>query len=195
MIRGTAPVEVPAGDETAAARHVRQMFGRVAPRYDLLNHLLSFQVDRYWRRFAVEKVRRTLDRPGARALDLCCGTGDLLLALRRVSAGPLYGSDFSRPMLSAARAKLGAHALARLRSIATTSSPHIHEVRGRGLWIGVELKPEAGGARRFCEMLAAEGVLCKETHTHVIRVSPPLVISEPELDWALDRFETVLARP
>lgn len=89
-------------------------------------------------------------------------------------------------------ARLGAYALERLRAL---DSPHIAEVRGRGLWIGIELKPEAGGARRFCEMLAEEGVLCKETHTHVIRVSPPLVISRPELDWALDRFETVLQRP
>lgn len=89
-------------------------------------------------------------------------------------------------------ASLGAYALGRLRAIA---SPHVLEVRGRGLWIGIELKPEAGGARRFCEQLAAEGILCKETHTHVIRVSPPLVISRQELDWALERFEKVLTRP
>ena len=89
-------------------------------------------------------------------------------------------------------AKLGAYALERLRAI---PSPHIREVRGRGLWIGIELRPEAGGARRFCEQLAAEGILCKETHTHVIRVSPPLVISRQELDWALERFERVLTRP
>lgn len=89
-------------------------------------------------------------------------------------------------------AKLGAYALERLRAI---RSPHIREVRGRGLWIGIELRPEAGGARRFCEQLAAEGILCKETHTHVIRVSPPLVISRQELDWALERFERVLTRP
>ena len=89
-------------------------------------------------------------------------------------------------------AKLGAYALERLRAI---PSPHIREVRGRGLWIGIELRPEAGGARRFCEQLAAEGILCKETHTHVIRVSPPLVISRQELDWALERFEKVLMRP
>jgi len=89
-------------------------------------------------------------------------------------------------------AKLGAYALERLRAI---RSPHIQEVRGRGLWIGIELKVEAGGARRFCEQLAAEGILCKETHTHVIRISPPLVISRQELDWALDRFEKVLMRP
>ena len=89
-------------------------------------------------------------------------------------------------------ARLGAYALERLRAI---RSPHILEVRGRGLWIGIELKPEAGGARRFCEALATEGILCKETHTHVIRVSPPLVISRAELDWALERFEKVLLRP
>jgi ornithine--oxo-acid transaminase len=89
-------------------------------------------------------------------------------------------------------AKLGGYALERLRAI---RSPHVREVRGRGLWIGIELVPEAGGARRFCEQLAEEGILCKETHTHVIRVSPPLVISRQELDWALDRFEKVLLRP
>lgn len=89
-------------------------------------------------------------------------------------------------------ASLGAYALGRLRAIA---SPHVREVRGRGLWIGIELLPEAGGARRFCEQLAAEGILCKETHTHVIRVSPPLVISRQELDWALERFEKVLTHP
>jgi ornithine--oxo-acid transaminase len=89
-------------------------------------------------------------------------------------------------------ASLGAYALDRLRAIA---SPHIREVRGRGRWLGIELEPEAGGARRFCEQLAAEGILCKETHTHVIRVSPPLVISRQELDWALERFEKVLMRP
>ncbi len=89
-------------------------------------------------------------------------------------------------------AKLGAYALERLRAV---DSPHVKEVRGRGLWIGIELKPEAGGARRFCEALAEQGILCKETHTHVIRVSPPLVIAQPELDWALDRFERVLQLP
>ena len=89
-------------------------------------------------------------------------------------------------------AELGAYALERLRAI---RSPYILEVRGRGLWIGIELKPEAGGARRFCEQLATEGILCKETHTHVIRVSPPLVISRQELDWALERFEKVLTLP
>lgn len=71
-------------------------------------------------------------------------------------------------------------------------SEHIAEVRGRGLLIGVELKPEAGGARRFCEMLKDEGLLCKETHDNVIRFAPPLIIRREDLDWALERIEKVL---
>jgi len=73
-------------------------------------------------------------------------------------------------------------------------SRHIKEVRGRGLLIGVELKPEAGGARRFCEELMKEGLLCKETHDHVIRLAPPLIIREKDLNWALKRIRTVFKR-
>jgi 4-aminobutyrate aminotransferase len=86
-------------------------------------------------------------------------------------------------------ARLGAAFIERLRGI---RSQHVKEIRGKGLWIGIELKPEAGGARRFCEALRDQGLLCKETHTHVIRVSPPLVISESELDWAFERLERAL---
>lgn len=86
-------------------------------------------------------------------------------------------------------AQLGAYLLGRLSTI---TSPHIKEVRGKGLWIGIELHPEAGGARRFCEALQKEGVLCKETHDHVIRIAPPLVISQEDLDWAIVRLERVL---
>jgi ornithine--oxo-acid transaminase len=89
-------------------------------------------------------------------------------------------------------ARLGAWALDRLQSM---ESPHVKEVRGRGLWIGLELHPKAGGARQFCEELERLGVLCKETHEHVIRLAPPLVITEDELDWALERIESVLASP
>lgn len=71
-------------------------------------------------------------------------------------------------------------------------SPHIKEVRGRGLLIGVELHPEAGGARRFCEALKEEGLLCKETHDNVIRFAPPLVIKKEDIDWALTKIEKVL---
>ncbi len=86
--------------------------------------------------------------------------------------------------------ELGEHCMARLAEI---DSPHVREIRGRGLWVGIELRPEAGGARRFCEALRDEGLLCKETHEHVIRLAPPLTITREELDWALDRVVKVLA--
>jgi ornithine--oxo-acid transaminase len=87
--------------------------------------------------------------------------------------------------------ELGEYFVTRLREI---KSPHVKEVRGRGLLLGVELHPAAGGARRFCEALQAEGLLCKETHTHVIRFAPPLVIERADLDWALERVARVLTR-
>ncbi len=86
-------------------------------------------------------------------------------------------------------ARLGPYFLERLRAIA---SPHVKEVRGLGLWIGIELDSAAGGARRFCEALGREGLLCKETHEHVIRVAPPLTITRDEIDWAVERLERVL---
>jgi ornithine--oxo-acid transaminase len=86
-------------------------------------------------------------------------------------------------------AELGDYFMGKLRAI---RSPHVAEIRGRGLWIGIQLKPEAGGARRFCEALQAEGLLCKETHATVIRIAPPLVITRDEIDWATERIEKVL---
>jgi ornithine--oxo-acid transaminase len=74
-------------------------------------------------------------------------------------------------------------------------SPHIKQVRGRGLLIGVELKPEARGARRFCEVLQSKGILAKETHEHVIRFAPPLVIDKATIDWALPSIREVLNMP
>ena len=94
-----------ARNEQEAARWVRGMFGRVAHRYDLANHLLSFNIDRYWRAHTVSKVRDILERPGARVLDICCGTGDLVLALAKTGR-PVLGSDFCHPMLVAARQKI-----------------------------------------------------------------------------------------
>lgn len=70
-------------------------------------------------------------------------------------------------------------------------SPLIKEVRGRGLLIGVELIAEAGGARKFCEALMREGMLCKETHQHILRLAPPLIIQKENIDWALERLHTV----
>ena len=106
-MKGTTPEG--ARSEQEAAAWVRGMFGRVAHRYDLANHLLSFNIDRYWRAVTVRRVRHILERPDARALDICCGTGDLLLALQRASRGTVYGSDFCHPMLLGAREKI-AHA-------------------------------------------------------------------------------------
>lgn len=85
--------------------------------------------------------------------------------------------------------EMGDYFLGRLARI---ESPFIKEVRGKGLLIGVELKPEAGGARRFCQALQQRGLLAKETHQHVIRFAPPLVVQRDELDWALERIEDVL---
>ena len=86
-------------------------------------------------------------------------------------------------------AALGAHMLARVRAF---RSPAVKEVRGRGLWVGIELHSERADAHEVCERLAALGVLTKETHDTVIRLAPPLVVSERDLDWALDRVQSVL---
>jgi demethylmenaquinone methyltransferase/2-methoxy-6-polyprenyl-1,4-benzoquinol methylase len=93
-------------NEQQAAHRVRQMFAGVAPRYDLLNHLLSFQMDRYWRRRTVSRLAPILEREEAVALDLACGTGDLLVALSRRARCRVLGSDFCHPMLTVAREKV-----------------------------------------------------------------------------------------
>lgn len=85
--------------------------------------------------------------------------------------------------------KMGTYLIEQLAEI---PSPHVKEVRGKGLLIGVELKPEAGGARRFCEALADRFILAKETHQNVIRFAPPLVIDQATIDWALPRIREVL---
>lgn len=85
--------------------------------------------------------------------------------------------------------ELGDYFMTRLQSI---PSRHVRLVRGKGLLIGVVLKPEAGGARRFCEALKERGLLCKETHEHIIRFAPPLVIEKREIDWAVDNVNDIL---
>lgn len=79
-----------------------------------------------------------------------------------------------------------------MEQLAEIMSPAIQEVRGKGMLVGVELKPQAGGARRYCEALKENGILAKETHQHVIRFAPPLIIDQPTLDWALPRIRSVL---
>jgi ornithine--oxo-acid transaminase len=87
-------------------------------------------------------------------------------------------------------AEMGQYFLQGLKQIA---GPLVKEVRGKGLMIGIELQPEGGGARQYCEKLKGLGVLCKDTHGHTIRVAPPLVITRQEIDWALERFDSVLS--
>ena len=87
-------------------------------------------------------------------------------------------------------ARMGEYFLQGLKQIA---GPLVKEVRGKGLMIGIELLPEGGEARQYCEKLKGLGVLCKDTHGHTIRVAPPLVITREEIDWALERFDSVLS--
>jgi ornithine--oxo-acid transaminase len=86
-------------------------------------------------------------------------------------------------------ARQGAYFLSGLRGL---KSEKVREVRGRGLMIGLELFPEVGGARQYCEKLKEKGLLCKETHDHIIRFAPPLVITKDQVDWALERIDAVL---
>src|ERR1700735_5105325 len=101
-------------DADSAAQAVREMFTSIAPRYDLLNHVLSFNIDRVWWRRAARSFREVLSRPETRVLDLCCGTGDMTFALRRQlklkrsaprSSSQLLGADFSHAMLQRALSK------------------------------------------------------------------------------------------
>jgi ornithine--oxo-acid transaminase len=87
-------------------------------------------------------------------------------------------------------ASLGAHLQARLSGMKTDK---LAEVRCIGLWAGVQLKPEAGGARKYCYKLKDRGLLCKDTHVDTIRLAPPLVITREQIDWAVDQLEAVLA--
>src|SRR5207302_4943662 len=108
-VTGAAPAG--AADERSAARAVQQMFDEISPRYDLLNHVLSMNVDRLWWWRTARTFRSTLRKPGARALDLCCGTGDMAAALRRQTPGAaIIGADFSRGMLTRGKRKLSSSA-------------------------------------------------------------------------------------
>jgi demethylmenaquinone methyltransferase/2-methoxy-6-polyprenyl-1,4-benzoquinol methylase len=103
--RGTRPEG--AQTEAEASAKVREMFARIAPSYDLLNHVLSGQMDRVWRARTAKRLAPILQRPDARVLDLCCGTGDLALALAhaRGAKARIIGADFAHPMLVRARMK------------------------------------------------------------------------------------------
>jgi ornithine--oxo-acid transaminase len=86
-------------------------------------------------------------------------------------------------------AKLGDYFMEQLKS---TNSPIIRELRGMGLWIGVDIDPSRATARKICEKLKEQGVLSKETHDTVVRLAPPLVITKEELDWGIEKIRLVL---
>src|SRR5258708_3923606 len=94
-------------NETEASRKVREMFTQIAPRYDLLNHILSLQMDRIWRARTAKILQPILNHSDAKILDLCCGTGDLAFALSRRGQARGWGADFAHTMLVRARAKAG----------------------------------------------------------------------------------------
>jgi demethylmenaquinone methyltransferase/2-methoxy-6-polyprenyl-1,4-benzoquinol methylase len=102
-VKGTRPEG--ALTEADASKKVREMFTQIAPRYDLLNHLLSLQLDRLWRARAAKLLRPILSRPDALVLDLCCGTGDLGFALAHAGNARVIGADFAHTMLVRAREK------------------------------------------------------------------------------------------
>lgn len=112
--KGTQPEG--ATNEQEASQRVREMFTRIAPHYDLLNHLLSAQMDRVWRARAARELKPILDRPDALVIDLCCGTGDLAFSLARHARARIVGADFSHTMLVRARSK----ALAMNRAVPMT---------------------------------------------------------------------------
>jgi demethylmenaquinone methyltransferase / 2-methoxy-6-polyprenyl-1,4-benzoquinol methylase len=97
-----------AAGEQETSRRVREMFSGIAPRYDLLNHLLSGRLDNVWRRRVARRFAAILARPESRVLDLCCGTGDLAFALARFGPARITGADFSHAMLALARRKAAA---------------------------------------------------------------------------------------
>jgi ornithine--oxo-acid transaminase len=112
------------------------------------------------------------------------GGNPLGMAVARAAMRVLLEED-----MVANSAKMGEYFYEQLAEI---SSPHVKEVRGKGLLIGVELHPKAGGARRFCEALVKEGILAKETQENVIRFAPPLIINQPTIDWAIPHIREVL---
>jgi demethylmenaquinone methyltransferase / 2-methoxy-6-polyprenyl-1,4-benzoquinol methylase len=101
--KGTRPEG--ATNEADASKKVREMFTQIAPRYDLLNHLLSLQFDRLWRARTAKRLQPILNRPDALVLDLCCGTGDLAFALARGGKARIIGADFAHTMLVRAKHK------------------------------------------------------------------------------------------
>ena len=112
MTAGQGAKPAGADDESTAAEMVRQMFNSIAPRYDLLNHVLSANVDRLWWRRVARRFEKVLANPDAAILDICCGTGDMTMAMlkrRPESARPILAADFARAMLARGAQKFEGH--------------------------------------------------------------------------------------
>lgn len=182
MIRGTIPIGE--ASEQDSARWVREMFGRIAPRYDLLNHLLSFNIDRVWRRRLIASVAPILERPDAVALDLCCGTGDVMLAMAARAKGSVYGSDFSHPMLTAAHSK----------ALSANAAPLLFEADGLSLPLAdrsLDLITIAFGFRNFANYRAGLAEIVR-----VLRPGGTVAILEfaPPPDTLFGRLYTFYSR-
>ena len=167
--RGALPAGIEVGNEAEAARAVRDMFARVAPRYDLLNHLLSGQIDRFWRRKLVRAVRPYLQRDAVSIADCCCGTGDLALALARERARlrpdkvpACLASDFCRPMLVRAADKFERAGLPRILAEADATRMPLPDSSVDLVTIAFGFRNLANyrvGAEEFCRLLAPGGCL------------------------------------
>jgi len=154
--------------ESDAAQAVQQMFNTIAPRYDLLNHVLSANIDRLWWRRAARAIRSTLADPNAAILDICCGTGDLTLALlkhRPASARPILAADFAHAMLSRGSQKFGAVQSGRPRAIALEADALHLPVRSQSLDLVItafgfrNLANYEAGLREFHRVLKPGGRL------------------------------------
>ena len=98
-------------DELQHAKDVREMFSRISPKYDFLNHFLSGNIDKRWRRLVTKKLAGVLENENALILDVACGTGDLALELQKNAKAKVIGTDFCRPMLTIAKEKNAAENL------------------------------------------------------------------------------------
>jgi ornithine--oxo-acid transaminase len=139
---------------------------------------------------------------GALPVSAVCASSEILSVYQPGDHGSTFGGNplacavaraaikvLKEERLVERSAQMGEYLMNKLRAL---KSGYIKDIRGRGLLVGIELHASAGGARRFCEDLMRRGMLCKETHENVIRLAPPLVITEKEIDWAFSRLKKVL---
>jgi len=165
-VTGAKPMGVQ--DESHAAAAVQQMFNSIAPRYDLLNHVLSANIDRLWWRRAAQRFREVLARPDAAILDICCGTGDLTMALlkhRPQSARPILAADFAHGMLSRGAQKFAARRGKQSTAVALEADAMHLPLRSESLDLVMtafgfrNLANYEGGLREFHRVLKPGGQL------------------------------------